>query len=65
MEMKLMNSKKNYLQNKCSIKVLVRETTTDFSLRLSKTYITFTCKFPMIMHKVLVFTHAAAQKVIS
>ena len=47
--MKLMKNKK-YLQQKFSRKVLVLQTTTNFASRVSKSYVPFTCKFPMVMH---------------
>ena len=31
-------------------KVFVLETETDFTFRVSKSYVTFTCKFPMVKH---------------
>ena len=49
MKMKLMKNKK-YLQQKFSGKVLVPQTTADFTSRVSKSYVPFTCKFPMVMH---------------
>ena len=49
MKMKLMKNKK-YLQQKFSRNVLVSETTADFTSRVSKSYVPFTCKFPMVMH---------------
>ena len=49
MKMKLMKIKK-YLQQKFSRKVLVPQTTADFKSRVSKSYVPFTCKFPMVMH---------------
>ena len=51
--MKLMKNKK-YLQEKFSCMVLAQITTTDFTSRVSKSYVPFTCKFPMVMHFVLV-----------
>ena len=51
--MKLVKNKK-YLQQKFSRKVLVPQTTADFMLRVSKSYVPFTCKFPMVMHFVLI-----------
>ena len=47
--MKLMKNKK-YLQQKFSRKVLVPQTTADFTLSVSKSYVPFACKFPMIMY---------------
>ena len=52
MKMKLMKNKK-YLQQKFSGSVLVPQTTADFTSRVSKSYVPFTCKFPMVMHFVL------------
>ena len=51
MKIKLIKNK-IYLQQKFSRKVhvLVPQTTADFTLRVSKSYIPFTCKFPMVMH---------------
>ena len=49
MKMKLMKNKK-YLQQKFSQKVLVPQTTADFTPRVSKSYVPFTCKFPMVMN---------------
>ena len=49
MKMKLTKNKK-YLQRKFSQKVLVPQTTADFTSRVSKSYAPFTCKFPMVMH---------------
>ena len=51
MKMKLMKNKK-YLHQKFSKKVLVPQTTADFTSRVSKSYAPFTCKFPMVMHSV-------------
>ena len=47
--MKLMKNKK-YLQQKFSRKVLLPQTTADFTSRVSKSYVPFTCKFPMVMN---------------
>ena len=49
MKMKLMKNKK-YLQQKFSGKVLVPQTTANFTSRVNKSYVPFTCKFPMVMH---------------
>ena len=49
MKMKLMKDKK-YLQQKFSRKVLVPQTTVDFTSRVCKSYVSFTCKFPVVMH---------------
>ena len=51
--MKLMKNEK-YLQQKFSRKILVPETTADFTLRVSKSYVPFTCQSPMVMHFVLI-----------
>ena len=51
MNMKVMKNKK-YLQQKMSSKVLVPKTTT--GSRVSKSYVPFICKFPMVMHFVLI-----------
>ena len=53
MKMKLLKNKK-YLQRKCSQKVPVPQTTVDFTSRISKSYVPFTCKFPMVMHFVTI-----------
>ena len=47
--MKLMKNKK-YLQQKFSWQVLVPQTTAAFTSRVSKSYVPFTCKFPMVLH---------------
>ena len=47
--MKLTKNKK-YLQQKFSRNVLVPETAADFTPRVSKSYVPFICKFPMVMH---------------
>ena len=47
--MKLMKNKK-YLQQKFSRKFIVPQTTADFTSRVSKSYVPFTCKFPMLMY---------------
>ena len=49
MKMKLMKNKK-YLQQTFSQKVLVSQTTANFTSRDSKSYVPFTCKFPIVMH---------------
>ena len=49
MKMKLMKNKK-YLQQKFSWNVFVPETTADVTSRVSKSYVPFTYKFPMVMH---------------
>ena len=45
-----MMKNKKYLQQKFSRKVLVPQTTVDSTSRVSKSYVPFTCKFPMVMH---------------
>ena len=47
MKLKLMKNKK-YLQQKFSQKGLVPQTTADFTSRVIKSYVPFTCKFPMV-----------------
>ena len=49
MKLKLMKDKKN-LQQKFSRKVLVPQTTVYFTSRVIKSYVPFSCKFPMVMH---------------
>ena len=49
MKMKLMKNKK-YLQRKFSQKVLVPQTTVNFTSRVSKSYVPFTCKFALEKH---------------
>ena len=49
--MKLMKNEK-YLQQIFSWKVLVPQTSADFTSRVTKRYVPFTCKFPMVMHSV-------------
>ena len=49
MKLKLMKNKK-YLQQIFLRKVLVLKATADFTSRVSKSYVHFTCKFPMVMH---------------
>ena len=49
MKMKLMKNKE-YLQQKFSRQVLVPQTTAALTSRVSKSYVPFTCKFPMVMH---------------
>ena len=53
MKMKLIKNKK-YLQQKMSRKVLVQNSTPNFLSRISKSDVVFTCKFPTVMHFVLV-----------
>ena len=45
---------RKYLQQKFLWKEFLPETTTDFTFMVSKSYIPFTCKFPMVMHFVLI-----------
>ena len=61
MKMKLIKNKK-YLQQKFSPKVLVPQTTADFTLRVSKSYVPFTCKFPMAMHFVPILHRCCRSK---
>ena len=61
MKMKLIKNKK-YLQQKFSRKVLVPQTTADFTLRVSKSYVPFTCKFPMVMHFVPILHRCCRSK---
>ena len=49
MKMALMKNKK-YLQRTFSQTVLVPQTTADFTSRVSKSNVPFTCKFFMVMH---------------
>ena len=49
MKMKSMKNKK-YLQQKFPRKVLVPKTAADFTSRVSKSYVPFTCKFPIVKH---------------
>ena len=49
MKIKLMKHK-NICSKKFSQKVHVPQTTADFTLRFSKSYVPFTCEFPMVMH---------------
>ena len=49
MKMKLMKNKK-YLKQNFSRSVLVPQTTADFTSRVSKSYVPFTCIFPMVMY---------------
>ena len=48
--MKLKLTKKKYLLQKCSRQVHVPQTTADFTLRVCKSYVPFTYKFPMVIH---------------
>ena len=61
MKMKLMNNKK-YLQKKFSLKVHVPQTAVDFTSRVSKSYVPFTCKFPMVMHFVPILHRCCRSK---
>ena len=49
MKMKLMKTKQ-YSQQKFSRKVLLTQTTANFTSKVSKSNVPFTCKFPMVMH---------------
>ena len=54
--MKMMPTKnKKYLQQIFSLKVFVSKTATDFTFRVSKSYVPSTYKFPMVMHFVLIY----------
>ena len=64
MKMKLMKNKKKYLQRKFSQKVLVPKTKADFTSRVSKSYVPFTCKFPMVMHFVSILHMRCRSKLI-
>ena len=59
--MKLIKNKK-YLQQKFSRKVLVSQTTADFTSRDSKSYVPFTCKFPIVMHFVPILHRCCRSK---
>ena len=61
--MKLIKNKK-YLQLKFSWKVFVPESSTDLTLMDSKNYVPFTCKFPMVMHFVLILRKRCRSKTI-
>ena len=61
MKMKLMKNKK-YSQQKFSRKVLVPKTTVDFTSRVSKSYVPFTCKFPMVMLSVPILCRRSRSK---
>ena len=61
MKMKLMKNRK-YLQQKFSRKVLVPQTTADFTSRVSKSYVPFTCKFPMVMNFVPILQRRCRSK---
>ena len=50
LKMKLMKNKIYLQQKKNSRMVLVPQTTADFTSRISKSHVPFTCKFPMVMH---------------
>ena len=51
-----------YLQQKFSRKVLVPQTTADFTSRVSKSYVPFTCKFPIVMHSVPILHRSCRSK---
>ena len=61
MKMKLMKNGK-YLQQKFSQNVPVLQTTADFTSRVSKSYVPFTCKFPMVMHFVPILNRRCRSK---
>ena len=50
MKVMLIKNKKKYLQQKFSRKVLVPQITAHFTSRVRKSYVPFTCKFPIVMH---------------
>ena len=58
---KLMKNKK-YLQQKFSQKSLVPQTTADFMLMVSKSYVPFACKFPMVMYFVPILHRCCRSK---
>ena len=58
MKIKIMQNKKIFAEH-CSCKLLVQETSTDFMLRVGKSYVPFTCEFPMAMHFMLIFQNVA------
>ena len=62
MKMKLMKNEQ-YLQQKISRKVLVPQTTADFTSRVSKSSVRFTCKFPMVMHFVPILYRRCRAKI--
>ena len=47
----------NFLQ-----KVLLLHATVDFTLRVDKSYVPFTCKFPIVMHFVLILLKRCRSK---
>ena len=61
MKMKLMKNKK-YLQQRFSQRAHVPQTTADFTWRISKSYVPFTCKFPMVMHFVPILHRCCRSK---
>ena len=60
-KLKLIKSKK-YLQQKFSWKVFVPETATDFTFRVNKSYVPFTCKFPVVMYFALILHKHSSSK---
>ena len=50
------------MQQKVSQNVLVPHTTVDFTSRVSKSYVPFTCKFPMVMHFVPILSKHCRSK---
>ena len=60
-KMKLMTNKK-YLQQKFSRQVPIPQTTAAFTSRVSKSYVPFTCKFPMVMHFMLILDRCCRSK---
>ena len=61
MKMNLMKNKK-YLQQQFSWKVLISQTTVDFTMGVNKSYVPFTCKFPMVMHFVSILHRDSRSK---
>ena len=61
MKIKLMQNKK-YSQQNISRMVLVPQITTDFTSRVSKSYVPFTCKFPMVIHFVPILPRCCRSK---
>ena len=64
MKMKLMNNKKKYLRQKISQKLLLCETTIDFILKVSKSYVLLHVNSPLLCILCWFFTSAADQKTI-
>ena len=60
--MKLIKNEKKYFQQKFSRKILVLQTITDFASRVSKSYVPFARKFPIVLHFVLVLQKCLGSK---